>query len=346
MNELNFSTNTDTRTLRGIWYSCIKPTLDKLGKLEESDQNEDSLKRWDAVLSSYVCDLLRKGLLTFEDLNISDTSRKKQNPFEYSYTVDRDVYGYKSNVAPYPNIIIATEKDTVYEIIKDIAELYGTSCISCKGQNSLGAMEGLIRGMFSRWRYDHEGHIDEIIILTMTDYDPAGYYIAEALESQVNDILKALGNHNTTVTTRRVGITPDQLTEEEVYENMYSPKKANIEKWMDRTGGIDGQEKGLELDAFTNQRIREIFVNNMKDLIDEGLYTGFIKNSYLRKKTLEAMKEKVEENVKAVIEEFKDDIVLIDFDIHKIGEEGNSLRVDDLVDDSYEKEIEEFVKNL
>ena len=82
MNELEHCNKYENRTLRSIWYRAIKPTLDKLGLLEEKDSNEDELRRWDAVLSNYVCDLLRKGLLTFSDLGITDISRKKQNPME------------------------------------------------------------------------------------------------------------------------------------------------------------------------------------------------------------------------------------------------------------------------
>lgn len=124
MNELKHCNRYETRTLRGIWYKVIKPTLEKLGMLTEEDQQEDSLRRWDAVLSNYVCDLLRLGMLTFSDLGIQDISRKKKNPRVKNYSVGGE-YSYQASVAPYPNIIIATEKDTVYSKISTIADLYG-----------------------------------------------------------------------------------------------------------------------------------------------------------------------------------------------------------------------------
>lgn len=342
MNELEYCDTSETRTLRGVWYSAIKPTLDKLGLLTEADSNEDSLKRWDATLSNYVCDLLRKGKLTFSDLGISDISRQKSNPYAAHYSVGGNTYSYLGRVTPYPNILIATEKDTVYSIILKIADLYGCSAISCKGQNSLGAMESIVKGMFSTWKEYPE--FDKIYILTMTDYDPAGYYIAEALEKQVNDILFAINREYITVETHRIGITPDQLSDKAVSQNMYSPKKANIKKWMERTGGINGEEKGLELDAFSSSEIREIFVDNLKGFIDESLYKTFIKKSYIKNRILESMKARVKRCADKITEEIIDDIELIDFNIHEYGYNGYSnLDIPNLCKNDMDDKIKELV---
>src|SRR3972149_6058172 len=74
MNEKQYSTINYERSLRSLWYSTVKPTLDKLGLLTETDQTEEGLTKWDAVLSRYVADLLRRGYLTYRDLNIVDNS--------------------------------------------------------------------------------------------------------------------------------------------------------------------------------------------------------------------------------------------------------------------------------
>ena len=165
MNEKRYGNTYESRTLRAMWYSSVKPTLDKLGLLEASDMSEASLTQWDKTLSRYVCDLLRRGYLTFSDLGIYDTSRKKSTPMETFYSVgSQSSYAYKGRIAPYPNILIATEKDTVYDIISQLANLFGLSCISCKGQNALGAMERII------YRMTTSGiDFDEVIILTLTD---------------------------------------------------------------------------------------------------------------------------------------------------------------------------------
>lgn len=307
MNEKRFTTVRYMRTLRSMWYSAVKPTLDKLGLLTNDDQTEEGLTKWDATLSRYVGDLLRRGALTYQDLWIADQSRQKQNPRSQYYTVSNETYGYKATIAPYSNIIIATEKDTVYNIISDIARLFGCSCISSKGQNSLGAMELLIRGM--------KGNYDTIFILTMTDYDPAGYYIADALEKQAWDIINALDLPIRWVNIRRIGITPDQLTEEEVEANKYTPKPANLDKWVEITGGINGEAKGLELDAFSPDQIREIFVENLVEFVDLEVYKDFVKDAYIRKTVLTALQPYIDDIMQQVAATVSDDMALKPLDM-------------------------------
>lgn len=83
MSEVYYSNISYERTLRSFWYSAVKPTLDKLGLLEEQDQTEEGLTKWDATLSRYVADLLRRNYLTYRSLNIADTSRQKENPSKF-----------------------------------------------------------------------------------------------------------------------------------------------------------------------------------------------------------------------------------------------------------------------
>ena len=142
------------------------------------------------------------------------------------------------------------------------------------------------------------------------------------------------------VETHRIGITPDQLTDKAVIENMYSPKKANIEKWMDKTGGIDGEEKGLELDALSKREIREIFIDKLKDFVDISIYNKFIKASYIKQKVLEGIKTRLDSAAQRGTDEVIDDIEMIDFDIHEFGKSGqSSLYIEDLCENSMDDEI-------
>lgn len=334
MNEKEHYHSSEPRTLRGVWYSCVKPVLDKLGLLEDDAMSDDGMKRWDAILSNYVCDLLRSGDLMFSDLGIQDISRKKSNPRETFYSVSGNSFGYKGSLAPYPNILIATEKDTVYSIISKMATLLGLSCISCKGQNALGAMESIIKGMFPRSSYA-EPDFESVIILTLTDYDPAGYYIANALEKQAADILKAIDREGFPIEIQRIGITPDQLDEEQVQQNKYSPKKANIDKWMQMTGGIDGEEKGLELDALSNQQIREIFVEGLRDYIDEEIYLDFVKESWIREQAILKLRPYADALLNRMKEFYEGDLTIDDeFSVLDLAEEGKRyIETSDIVKD-------------
>jgi hypothetical protein len=317
LNEKEFLSVDYERSLRGFWYSTVKPTLDKLGLLTEKDQEEEKLSRWDAELSRYLAELVKMGVLSYKDLNIVDNSRQREAPNESYNTTSISSYGYKVQIAPYSNIIICTEKDTAYSIIKDLSSFFGCSCISGKGQNSLGAMEDLLREIKKR-----AGDNKPIYILTMTDYDPAGYYIADTFKNQIDDLSLIL-ELKSSVQIKRIGITPNQLTPQEVEANKYSPKKANIEKWMQLTNGINGEPKGLELDAFSPARIREIFIQSIKPYIDTKLYYDFIKQSYLQKLILEAMQEKAEAISKDVTRDFINSIEADDFNLWDLAQQGH-----------------------
>ena len=318
MNEKQFINVSYDRSLRSLWYSTVKPTLEKLGVLE-GDQEESTITEWASELSRYLSQLVKRGAVTYKDLNIVDQSRKRSNPYNSYITVDNQVYGYQVNNRAYPNIIISTEKDTIYSIIEDIASLLGCSSLSGKGQNSLGAMEDLIRGM------SKEKHRN-IYILTLTDYDPSGYSIAETFKNQVND-LKQVFNIKSEVHIKRIGILPDQLSPEEVNNNKFTPPKGRGNKrheWFEKTGGIDGEPKGLELDALSPDRIRQIFIDNIQEYIEPDVYNKFIKESYIKKEVLESLKDKVNNITQEVMEELKDEIEVEDFNVMELAQDGKS----------------------
>lgn len=59
MNEKEHGTVDYDRTLRGMWYSTVKPTLDKLGLLESDAMTEEGLQKWDKTLSEQGATLTR-----------------------------------------------------------------------------------------------------------------------------------------------------------------------------------------------------------------------------------------------------------------------------------------------
>ena len=330
LNEKEYLAIDYDRSLRGFWYSTVKPTLDKLGLLTETDATEAGLTRWDAELSRYVANLVRAGDVTYEALRIVDTSRQRQTPAINYDCPGLDTYGYPVTTALYSHVIISTEKDTVYSIISDIATFFGCSCISGKGQNPLAAMEDLLRNMDASAVDPHA----PITILTMTDYDPAGYYIADTFRKQANDLKKNLGIARQ-VRIHRIGIRPDQLTPDEVRQNWYTPKPANLAAWMKKTGGIDGHPKGLELDALEPARVRRIFVDALREYVDVGKYSELIRKAYLKKITLDCMKDKIDDIFTAVSRDLLDSVTLKDVDLLEVAAHGyRYMPVDQLCDTS------------
>lgn len=296
LNEKEFCNCNYERSQRSFWYSVVKPTLDKLGKLSVDDETEEALTGWDKTLSKYLTELVKEGQLTYQDIMIFDESRNYNVPL-YSFS-------------PYTNVIVACEKDTIYSVVNDISNLLGCSCISSKGLCSLGAMEQLIRRIQASKDYP----LEEIVLLILSDYDPTGYSIADTLKEHANTILRVLGS-DCKVIAKRIGIVPEQLTEEEINNNMYTPKKKGIEKWMELTGGINGMAKGLELDALEQDRTREIFAKELQPYINSSDYLEYGKSVFLNRKIREEIEKYTDSIVNLVYGEMKDKVTASDFDM-------------------------------
>jgi len=292
---------TNSFLMRSLWYSTVKPTLDKLGLLTAQDTTEEALTSWDKTLSKYLADLVKDGVLSYKDLNIEDESRKKQVPYYYNNF--------------YSNIILAVEKDTIYNVVKDIAELLGCSCISSKGLCSLGAMENLLR------QVQESKPNKDIHFLTLTDYDPAGYSISDTFKQQAEDLKKIL-ELNCTIHSERIGITPDQLTQEELEQNQYTPKPTGMTKWIEKTNGINGLAKGLELDALPPERLRNIFATSLKNYIDQNIYSETIKQDFLQSQIRASLEPYITAIVKDMTDNKINDVRLLDYDIFQFAKEG------------------------
>ncbi len=61
--------------------------------------------------------VVTKGELTYRDIMIADESRKHYVPYSFDF-------------APYRNIVVVCEKDTIYNIVYDIASVLGCSIFS------------------------------------------------------------------------------------------------------------------------------------------------------------------------------------------------------------------------
>lgn len=297
LNEKEFCTCSYERSQRSFWYSVVKPTLDKLGKLTADDETEEALSGWDKTLSKYLTELVKEGQLTYQDIMIVDESRKLNVPSEYTFS-------------PYRNVIVCCEKDTIYSIVNDISQLLGCSCISTKGLNGFGAMETLMR----RIKDNSDNKVDEIVFLIMSDYDPTGYDIANTVKEQASQMAEAL-KMNCRIISKRIGILPCQLTDDEIRNNQYTPKKKGMEKWMKLTGGIDGREKGLELDALTPDRIRQIFTENLKEYINSEEYFEHGKQVYLLSKIRNAMDKYIDVIVNEVYKKMEDKVDMEKYNI-------------------------------
>lgn len=117
-----------------------------------------------------------------------------------------------------------------------------------------------------------------------------------------------------------------------------------MKKWVEETGGINGLPKGLELDAFTPDRIRDIFATSLKSYIDTADYVEECKRSYLNNLVYDAIRPYVNAIVDELVEKKQDDVKIIDFNILDYARKGYSYLPTKEVCYMSENNIDEMVR--
>lgn len=244
----------ETRTMRNLWYSLVKPALSRAGLLNKTTSGARPVA-WDGLLSKYLAELVRAGETSYEELRIVDGSRQRQ----VAVSITRPVASVQLVGAHFPWVILFTEKDTIWGDVAALASLYGVSAISGGGQPSNACTENTVKAVTRSKAYQGQA----FTVLSLTDYDPAGYSIANAQFVQVQETAARYE-----VVHERLGLLPDQLTPEERLRNAYEPKDKGLEDWYAETGGVDGEPLGLELDALPLSRLRGMFADGIERHID------------------------------------------------------------------------------
>jgi len=259
----------EARTMRSLWYSLVKPALSRLGILD-ARTNGGKPVAWDRLMSKYLAELVRAGLTSYEELSIIDGSRQRQR----AARVTRSIIDPVTLVgAHYPWLILFTEKDAIWGEVAALASLYGVSAISGGGKPSFACTENTVKAI---QRSDVYRQGQDLVVLSLTDFDPSGYIIANAQFTQVQETARGCDVRHV-----RLGLEPEQLTAEERAKSAYTPKPDGLSKWYRETGGVDGQPLGLELDALPLSRLRGMFADGITDFVDldarrTDLYYAFV----------------------------------------------------------------------
>ena len=304
-NTLKFPGTTERwRSFRNFWYHPIKPALDKLGYLTKEKSDDDPSRTMSQKLSKYVAEGVTAGEYRYMDLRILDNSRKMARATKWQSDFAPGALTFTLTGKLHPNIILAVEKDSMYPAVAEIAEMLGCSAISGKGQDGFGGMERLMRGI------RRSGEYRSLWVVAITDYDPAGYNIAKTFGEHARASARNL-NMQCYVWMDRIGLEPGQLTEAEIKQERYSlpiPKGEKLGKiareWMAETGGVNGEEYGIELDALTRDRLKQIILAEISRRVDveKLIDRKQFRRAYLAGIVAEGLREETEKRLERVID--------------------------------------------
>lgn len=224
--------------LRSFWYTYIKNTLSRADSLGSFVDQYDQMIKVFVRLIQY-CGFMRYKEMGFIDDNAHDRQLGINN-----------------------HIILFAEKSGHYPLLKEITQTSDVTILSLGGQPSLLSAEYFVDEIKAQG-------IDirkSFYTYSLVDYDTSGWIIKDAF---LND-LKFFGVKHI---QHRDIILPEIFTQEEIELNKVPlPTPPQMEKknkkWLEESGGINGELYGLEADAAPAERIEELFTTWIKDLIE------------------------------------------------------------------------------
>ncbi|MCJ7445330.1 MAG: hypothetical protein MUO26_12545 [Methanotrichaceae archaeon] len=283
----------DQRTLRGFWYASIKSALSRTGLLNKKTSKGNPIE-WDAKLSAELEDMVSSKLTSYEELHIIDGSRQRSPAVSMTNTVAKTEWVG----AHYPWVIIFTEKDTIWPVLKSVAELYGVSVISGGGEPAASCTEDILKQIV-RSKAFKEQFPGTIYLLGLTDYDPYGYHIFNAQYEQIKRLfpmseIDANKIKEIHFITNRIGVHPKHIPPEEIALKTYTPKPAGLEEWLKRTGGVYGKPLGIELDVLPVQQMRQLFAEAIEGLISLDERREDLRQAFLEELAWETLMPDIE----------------------------------------------------
>ena len=254
--------------VRHFWYTHIKYLVEDILRMGESASVKQAInKAWENLIVS--------GLVTYEDMNITSAKENVRESFI------RD--------SPFMNLIVAAEKENLFEDFKWIAELFNCTVVTAGGQPSRAVSRNQARQLIEEMKANGTDLNQTIYFCTISDLDPAGYYIQEAFKNQLQKAMEYYGGTGN-VKIERLFVTKEQVAPELLKfkamkcedEGAVSEraKKAEDTKWeyfcKVTDGGLykvgaDGKEyrAKMELDAFPTSLIEKSILEALLKIIHE-----------------------------------------------------------------------------
>jgi len=236
-------TVTGERGCREVWYNPTKPILFKA----VGERTNKYMMAFEQLLSSMV----KEGILTYLDLGILE------------FRTLRELYESIEKAECWKNILLFVEKDGAYVHLKPLQNLFNITIMSGHGWSNTSGIERMLRELA-------EKGVTDVVVFTLTDYDPFGFAIAKEFVDKCEILGLYVTEHH------RIGINVEHATPEILDVQKYPIKRGkrlsvngirfDSDRWLAEYG-ID-RTYGLEIEAVSaqpggHQFLREIVAKEL-----------------------------------------------------------------------------------
>ena len=223
--------------LRQVWYTFVKLTLQKLKKQAMHPVS---------AFSTNFKDLVENSDLMYADFNIV-------NPPDKFNIVSKSHY--------FPSVLLGLEKESYYGFFQKFANLIGVHLFASGGQPAYSGTEEIARqlaettgydeptGQKDRWGEDiMRKKLDELNIMAVSDYDPSGLNIGNAIAEQFSSHMGR--RYGTNVNSYRATPTLDDYTDDELKRASYNVKGSTVDQKLWRADANNRLAKDFIDDRF------------------------------------------------------------------------------------------------
>jgi hypothetical protein len=216
--------------IRTFWYLWVKPALSRarLSRKPKTDPYETML----FIFTQLVLD---RRLFRYSDFDFTD-----------------ERWENRRIGTTRPEVLVFAEKTGAIRFLRELHEELGVSILALGGQPGALSSEYTARDISAALTEK-----TKIRLIGIVDYDPSGDIIAQSFKSH----LAAVGLTNIRMTADL--IHPKNYSEEEIEMFRFPIPKgkgesAKLAKWLEKTGGIDGEAYGLETESMPRERLRAL----------------------------------------------------------------------------------------
>jgi len=242
--------------LRSFWYRELRPFYKNNGLLENDegpaievfgiDFEDENTKSLFNILGEgtkrelYIIDKMSK---SFDNFVLKAIFKFRE---EFEFQDPRE--SFKIVGRNKPRFIFFTEKEGLFWLCQEISKKYGISSVASQGEPGYLTME-----YFSDELKGHD--IKNVLIGSLTDYDPWGYNIAREFGRKMTEPVFGFKVVNKNLTSLDL-FTKESIEYAKRDLSKVSPsKKKQVEDWMKITNGIDGKAFGMHVDHAEIDRI-------------------------------------------------------------------------------------------
>lgn len=247
--------------LRRLWYAFVKTSMER-GVTGYTERKKNADKTWKIIPREPDANAYYDSFSSaIKNTNFWYASFGVRNREKMTFIPEISIEDGKNKPTigdMFNPALIGVEKESYFDVFTNMAKMLGLGVYASGGQSSVSAVEELMRNINTTMNAKNLHHVD---IFAVSDFDPAGFNIAQAIHDHSDIFLERFGK---TVDYERIAPLPKHYTDAELEQGLYFHKG----KWTKENVGYNVERK---------KSLPENLIINPIDALKQREAAGFAK---------------------------------------------------------------------